>query len=148
MRIRAAEAGDIDPIKACIDAAYGPYVARLGRPPAPMLADYGALVAGGKVQVIGEDRITGLIVYYPRGDHIHVETVAVLPEAHGKGFGRALMGHAEAAAGRLRLAAVELYTHLLMTENIRYYNALGYREIRRGEEDGFPRIYFRKPAAP
>jgi ribosomal protein S18 acetylase RimI-like enzyme len=146
MRIRAAEAGDIEPVKACVDAAFGSYVARLGRPPAPMLADYGALVAGGKVQVIGEGRVVGLIVYYPRGDHIHVETVAVLPEARGKGFGRALMAHAEAAASRLRLAAVELYTHALMTENITYYNALGYREIRRGDEDGFPRVHFRKPA--
>lgn len=143
--IRPAEAAEAERIKACVDAAYGPYVARIGRPPAPMLADYAALIAQGKVHVTGSP-IAGLIVYYPRGEHLHVENVAVSPDARGKGFGRALMGHAEAAASRLRLATVELHTHQLMTENIAYYGRLGYREIRRGVEDGYPRVWFGKPA--
>jgi len=143
MSVRPAEPADTERIKACVDAAYGPSVARIGRPPAPMLADYAALIAEGKVHVTGSP-IAGLIVFYPRGDHLHVENVAVSPEARGKGFGRALMRHAEAAAARLRLGTVELYTHQLMTENISYYNRLGYREIRRGVEDGYPRVWFQK----
>lgn len=143
MSIRPAEPADAEQIKACVDAAYGPYVARIGRPPAPMLADYAALIAEGKVHVTGSP-IAGLIVFYPRGELLHVENVAVSPEAHGKGLGRSLMDHAEVAAARLRLSAVELYTHQLMTENIAYYGRLGYREIRRGVEDGFQRVWFRK----
>lgn len=147
MTVRAAEPGDADAVRACVTAAYAPYVAHIGRPPAPMQADYGALIAAGKVHVLDRHGIAGVIVHYPRGDHIHVENLAVLPEARGNGFGRRLMAHAEAAALRLRLAGVELYTHALMTENIAYYGRLGYREVRRGEEDGFPRVYFRKPVA-
>ncbi|MEN3974841.1 GNAT family N-acetyltransferase [Emcibacter sp. SYSU 3D8] len=144
--IRPAEAEDTDRIRACVHAAFAPFVERIGRPPAPMLADYAALVAAGKVHVTAPD-LVGLIVLYPRGAALHVENVAVSPEARGKGFGRELMAFAEASARRLRLGAVELYTHQKMTENITYYSALGYREIRRGVEDGFPRVWFRKPVA-
>ncbi len=48
---------------------------------------------------------------------------------------------------RLGLEAIELYTNVLMIENISYYRALGFTEIHRGEEDGFHRVYFRKPVA-
>ncbi len=141
--IRSAEAGDADAVAACVRSAFAPYAARIGQPPAPLLADYAALIHQGKVYVIAPDPI-GMIVYYPRGTLLLVETVAVIPEARGKGFGRALMAHAEAAARRLRLEAVELYTHQLMTENLAYYPRLGYREMRRGAEGGFPRVWFRK----
>lgn len=146
MVIRPAEPADAERIKACVDAAYGPYVARIGRPPAPMLADYAALIAEGKVHVTGSP-IAGLIVFYPRGEMLHVENVAVSPEAQAKGFGRSLMAHAEAAASRLRLTAIDLYTHQLMTENIAYYARLGYEEVGRGVEHGFPRVWFRKRLA-
>ncbi len=142
--IRPAEAGDADRVKACVDAAYGPYVPRIGRPPAPMLADHAALIAAGKVHVMGSP-LAGLIVFYPRGDRLHVENVAVSPEARGRGFGRALMAHAETAGRRLRLSAVELYTHQTMTENIAWYTRLGYRETSRAVEDGFPRMWLAKP---
>ena len=143
LAIRPADTADADRVKACVDAAYRHYVPRIGRPPAPMLADHAALIAEGKVHVMGTP-IAALIVFYPKGDRLHVENVAVAPEARGKGFGRALMAHAEAAGRRLRLTAVDLYTHELMAENIAWYARLGYRETRRAVEDGIPRVWLGK----
>lgn len=43
--IRLATEDDQDAVVACVAAAYRIYLTRLGRKPAPMLADYGALIA-------------------------------------------------------------------------------------------------------
>ena len=45
----------------------------------------------------------------------------------------------------LGLGEVRLYTNEAMTENIAYYTRHGYAEIRRHEQDGFRRVFFRKP---
>lgn len=148
MDIRPAEPADLDAVIACVRAAYTPYVERLGKLPAPLQTDHAHLITDGKVHVAVRDRVTGVIVFYPRGDHVHVETVAVVPEARGKGLGRLLLRHAEKTATTLGLEAIELYTNVLMIENISYYRSLGFAEIHRGEEDGFHRVYFRKAVSP
>ena len=147
MRIRPATSGDLDGVRACVRAAYEPHAVRLGRPPAPMLADYATLIRDGKVLVADDRRVLGLIVLYPRGDHVHVENVAVHPDLRGRGLGSALLAEAEKTARRLRLPAVELYTNEAMVENVAYYRRLGFFEVRRGEENGFRRVWFRKPVA-
>ena len=43
--IRKARMKDLARIEACALAAYSPYVERIGRKPAPMVADFGAAVA-------------------------------------------------------------------------------------------------------
>jgi hypothetical protein len=48
--VRAATAADVVALRAVADAAYQGYVARIGRPPAPMTADYAAAVARGTVR--------------------------------------------------------------------------------------------------
>ncbi len=50
--IRPAVAADCDAVRACVRAAYAKYVERIGREPAPMLADYQRLIAQGAVSVI------------------------------------------------------------------------------------------------
>src|SRR6266404_4605512 len=51
--IRKATAEDVVRIGAIARAAYGKYVPRIGREPAPMVADFAAEVAAGRVVVIG-----------------------------------------------------------------------------------------------
>lgn len=41
-------------------------------------------------------------------------------------------------------AAIRLYTHERMLENIKIYGKLGYQETRRAVEDGFARVFMRK----
>lgn len=148
MPIRAARAGDLDAVRACAQAAYALYVPRIGKEPAPMVADFMAQIEAGQVHVIEPDgQLAGFIVLYPRGDHLHVENVAVVPERQGQGLGGALLAFAEAEAKRRGLAAIELYTNVKMTENLALYPQLGYRETGRREEAGFSRVFYRKEIA-
>ncbi len=142
VRANESHLGDIE---RCARAAYGKYVARIGREPAPMVADFAAQIAVGEVWVaVDAAGLGGYVVRYPRGDHMHLENIAVLPERQGRGVGRALIAHVEAETRRKGLAAVELYTNEKMTENLALYPRLGYRETGRRSEDGFARVFFRK----
>ncbi|MGH6886435.1 MAG: GNAT family N-acetyltransferase, partial [Geminicoccales bacterium] len=133
---------DLASVRACVDAAFGPYVAAIGKPPAPMLADYGALIAEGQVHLLEADQaIAGLIVLEQKPDHLFVDVLAVRPELQRHGIGRALMGFAEASALERSITEVRLYTHVLMTQALAFYARLGYRETARLMEDGYARIY-------
>jgi ribosomal protein S18 acetylase RimI-like enzyme len=144
--IRRAAGGDADAVRALVQQAYERYVARIGRRPRPMDADYERLIDRGLVHVIG-DPIDGVIVLVPEGDHLLVENVAVLPSCQGRGLGRQLMQFAEAEAGRLGFEEIVLYTNKHMTENLGFYAYLGYEETDRATAEGFARVYFRKRLA-
>jgi ribosomal protein S18 acetylase RimI-like enzyme len=148
VRIRLAEPGEVEAVRACIRAAYSVYVDRIGRLPAPMTADYKALVAAREVWVATEgEAVVGVLVIRPRRDALFLENVAVSPAKQGRGIGRALIAFAEGRASELGLRAVELYTNERMTENLRLYPALGYAETGRRRAEGFARVFFRKDLA-
>jgi ribosomal protein S18 acetylase RimI-like enzyme len=145
MDIRQAADGDVTAIRAVVEAAYSAYVPRIGRPPAPMTADYETLVAAGDVWVADADgRVLGVLVIRASDDVLELENVAVDPAQQGLGHGRALVSFAETYARERGLAAVELYTNEAMAENIELYPRLGYVETGRRVEDGYRRVYFRK----
>ena len=145
MTIRVATLDDLGAVEACAARSYAPYVPRMGREPAPMVADFRGRIEDGTLYVLETDgAVAGFAVLYPRGDHIHLENVAVFPERQGQGVGGRLIRFAEDEAGRRGLSAVELYTNIAMTENHTLYPALGYAETDRREEDGFTRVFYRK----
>jgi len=146
MEIRKALAADAEAVIACARAAYAPYVERIGREPAPMIADFAAQIDRGIVFVaIDETKaVAGFVVFFPRGDGMHLENVALSPACQGRGLGKSLIGFVEDRARAAGLSSVELYTNEKMTENQVLYPRLGYREIERRTEDGFARIYYRK----
>src|SRR5215467_9082346 len=128
--IRPARIDDREGIEACVRAAYAKYVPRIGKEPAPMLADYQALIARGVVHVIGDaPEVRGVVVCFPAGDHYFLENVAVNPAFQGTGLGHALMNFVEEQARAGGYDAIRLYTHERMTENIPYYQKLGYVEV-------------------
>jgi ribosomal protein S18 acetylase RimI-like enzyme len=143
--IRPAVPADAEAVAACVRAAYAHYVPRIGREPAPMGANYPALIAAGAVWVAEEDgEVAGVLVLHPQPPALLVENVAVRPAFQGRGLGRALMRFAEERARAAGLEETVLYTNERMTENLRFYPALGYAETGRGEQDGFARVFFRK----
>ena len=139
--LRDATPADREAIERLVEAAYGGYVELIGRRPAPMDADYAALIAAGRVTVAERD---GVLVLEPMPGHLLVENVAVDPAAQGTGLGRRLMAHAEAEARALGLPELRLYTNELMTANVAWYPRLGYRETERRAESGFSRVFFAK----
>ncbi len=148
-QIRRATAADRTVVAACVDAAFRGFIREIGKPPAPMLADYGALIANGQVHVLVTDgAVLGAIVLKAKHDHLFVDVVAVHPERQRQGVGRRLMAFAAAEARRLGLAEVRLYTHQVMSGALALYPALGYHETTRRVEDGYARVYFCKRVPP
>ncbi len=144
--IRPAGAADLPALRRIVDAAYGKYIARIGKPPGPMLDDYAALVRQHAVWVIEtETGVGGLLVLLPEADHLLLDNVAVDPAAHGQGLGKALMAFAEHESRRRGYGEMRLYTHEKMTENLAMYPALGWQETGRAEQSGYQRVFFRKP---
>ncbi|MDO5657494.1 MAG: GNAT family N-acetyltransferase [Paracoccus sp. (in: a-proteobacteria)] len=135
---------DLDAVRAIAAAAYAPYVAEIGQRPAPMDADYAALIAAGEVFVTGRP-VLGFVVCRAQPGAMLLENVAVAPKAAGQGLGRALIGFAEARARAQGLAEIRLYTNAAMARNIALYQRLGYIQGETRIEDGFRRVFFSKP---
>lgn len=142
---RRAQREEVAVLRRLVAKAYGHYVARLGKPPGPMLDDYARRVADGQVWVLEFDgRLVGLVVLEDEGDGLLLDNLAVSPAMQGKGYGRRLIALAEEEARRRGHRQVRLYTHVLMTENIALYGRLGFRETGRASEKGFERVYMAK----
>ena len=128
-RIRAATVADVPAIADIVEQAYRHYVDRMGKPPGPMLDDYGARVLEGVVWVLEEGSvIAGIIVLLPTMDYLLLDNIAVSPARQGLGLGRRLLAFAEAEALRRGNNEIRLYTHQTMVENQRRYAAIGYEE--------------------
>lgn len=148
VHIRPARSHDAGALVALTHAAYEPYVPRIGKPPAPMTADYGAIVESRHAWVAEVDgRVAGLIVLVPEPDHLLLENVAVAPEAQGRGVGSRLLAFADGHARALGLPEVRLFTNEAMTENLEYYPRRGYVETHRARDGGFNRVFFAKSVA-
>lgn len=144
-RIRQAGPGDRDAIEVIVQAAYAPYIRRIGRKPGPMLDDYGALIADGRVSVlVDRQEIRGLVVLIPDGNALLLDNVAVDPRAQGCGYGRMLLSFAEEEARRTGARTLRLYTNEAMTENLALYGRLGFVETHRAVEKGLRRVYMTK----
>jgi ribosomal protein S18 acetylase RimI-like enzyme len=144
-RIRAATAADVPAIAKIVDQAYRHYIARMGKPPGPMLDDYAARVLEGVVWVLEEGSvIAGIIVLLPATDYLLLDNVAVSPARQGLGLGRRLLAFAEAEALRRGYSEIRLFTHQTMVENQRLYASIGYEETGRGTEAGYDRVFMRK----
>lgn len=147
--MRPAVAADVDRLRAIAVAAFAHYVPRIGRKPAPMVADFATHVAAGQVHVIEEGgRIVGYIVTHKRDDGQFIDNVAVDPSRHRRGHGLRLMQFAEAEAARNACPRVFLFTNIHMRENLDIYARLGYAETHRIREDGFDRVYLEKRLTP
>lgn len=153
VQLRVATPIDVTCVAAIAEAGYEKYVERMGRKPAPMVADFGSAIAKGRVWVADVSGVVcGYAVYYPVSQDqtvdpalvMHLENIAVDPRVEGQGIGRRLIDHVETEATALGIDRIELYTNAKMYENLAYYTRLGFDEIDRRVEDGFDRVYFRK----
>jgi ribosomal protein S18 acetylase RimI-like enzyme len=117
----------------------------MDRTPAPMLDDYEQLVADGVVTVFEDGgRVCGVLVAWVDGDSFYVDNVAVDPDVHGRGVGRALLSFAEELGRRAGCRRLWLYTNGAMSENLEYYPRQGFTEFDRRVDEGYARVYFER----
>jgi len=146
--VRPARPPDAGTVREVVHAAYQRYVARIGKPPGPMLDDYPQRIADGQVWVLEDDgAIAGVLVLEERPDGFLLDNIAVSPDRQGSGFGRTLIAFAETEARRRGWRDIQLYTHALMTENQALYRRVGFVETAHVQEKGFDRVYMTKRLA-
>jgi ribosomal protein S18 acetylase RimI-like enzyme len=143
--IRPARSDEAAAVRDVVHAAYAHYVARIGKPPGPMLDDYAQRIVARQTWVIEDGRrIAGILVLEETPEGFLLDNIAVLPECQRSGHGRRLIDFAEAQARRRGFGEIQLYTHALMTENIALYRRIGFVETRRVSEQGYDRVYMSK----
>lgn len=147
--IRLAAPEECSIVSQCVNDAYLKYVERIGKKPAPMLADYRHLINSGLVHVmLVSSIIQGVLVMEPKDGFLFIENIAVHPLCQGQGLGKRLMAHAENLADNCGLKEIRLYTNELMTENIGFYESLGFKETDRRLDSGFRRVFMQKTLTP
>lgn len=143
VEIRLAQVSDVVCIAGCAAAAYQHYIERIGKVPAPMVADFQDQVEQGVVHVMTEaQELIGFAVCYACDDSLFLENIAIHPSQQGRGLGGLLLSYVEALEGDFGL--IRLYTNEKMLENIQWYLSQGYNETDRRVEDGFARVHFEK----
>src|SRR5689334_19179502 len=99
IEIRAASESDVERARDIVQAAYRSYIARIGKPPGPMLDDYERRQRDAQLYLaaIGAETV-GIAVLVRAPDHLELNNVAVHPRWQGRGIGRALIAFAEETA--------------------------------------------------
>lgn len=146
MIIRLAKKTDLENIRLCAQDAYEQYVADIGKAPAPMVADFAKLISEHVVHVAinPEGLLAGYVIFFPKSDHMYLDSVAVAHAARGQGLGKQLLQFCENRAKQSDLKSVRLYTNEKMTANLTLYPYLGYTEIDRRYDEGYSRVFFEK----
>ncbi|KAH0379899.1 hypothetical protein KCU92_g7875, partial [Aureobasidium melanogenum] len=156
--ISLASPDHLNAVTDLITLAYTSYITRLnGKKPAPMTADYVALIDSSCLYILSasfpssvsasaSSAILGCISLElnTTGEALEINNLAVSPTAQGKGYGKLLMKFAEDVAKKKGVKKLELYTNVKMVENLVLYKKLGYEEVGRWSEDGFERVFFVK----
>lgn len=144
MAIRLATSNDLPALQEIAVKAYAPYVARMGREPAPMRPNFVRHIAADTVFVWDEKGLKAYAIIVIDDDEPLLDNIAVDPAAQGQRLGSKLLEHLEDHLRNEDFSAYTLYTNVHMTENIAWYTRAGFIETGRGMEDGFERKFFRK----
>jgi ribosomal protein S18 acetylase RimI-like enzyme len=143
--VRSATTSDALAVLACVNEAFEPYIARIGKAPAPMQHDYPKLISEGRVWVAEMNaEIVGVLVQYETKDGFYLDTVASSGKCRGIGVGRTLLQFAEVEAVRRGFRSIYLCTNSKMVENQALYPKIGYVEYDRRSEAGYDRVFYRK----
>lgn len=144
--IRSALEKDCPAIKAVALAAYSVYLERMQVKPFPMLDDYLAHIRHERVYVLEcENVIHGYVVFIAQdSNNLLLDNLAVDPASQGRGYGARLVCFAETWGKKHGCRQVTLYTNAIMTENLSWYQRLGYSVTHKAVENGYSRIYMAK----
>jgi ribosomal protein S18 acetylase RimI-like enzyme len=141
LSIRAAGPADAPAIADVIRAAFEPYRGRLN--PSPSALNETAKSIGERLTrepalaAEADGRIVGCVFMTLReSEELYVGRLAVLPGWQGRGLARRLMNSAEAIARDRGRRSMSLGVRMALTENIAFFERLGFRETgRRRHED-------------
>jgi ribosomal protein S18 acetylase RimI-like enzyme len=126
--LRRATIEDADDVTALQRSAYARNRTLLGVEPLPLQADYREIVSRDEVWLAFDGvALAGALVLAPQGDALLIWSIATAPRSEGLGLGTLLMDVAHRRAGELGLDSLRLYTGAKLTDNIAWYERLGFR---------------------
>jgi GNAT superfamily N-acetyltransferase len=147
--IRKATEPDHAAVRACVEAAYTPYIEAIGVVPGPLGDDYAKRIADGCVWVAAAGgEIVGALVLVVEADHLLIDNYAVVPAWQNRGISRQLDRVAHREARRRGITSLRLYTHVKMTRNQAIYRSRGWVEVARRTEHGLERVYMERELRP
>lgn len=140
--LRPATPDDADLLAATIAAAFEQYRGKLVpesgafRETADTIA---AELRNGAGAIIAERNgvAMGCVMTKLEGGDLYFGRLSVLPAARGEGLARRLIDAVEAEARARGLPGVRLGVRVVLTDNQRLFQSLGYHEISREAHDGF-----------
>lgn len=151
--LRRATTDDAAAIARVIAASFEQYRGRLNPESGAFRETAGGIAADlakGIAAIVAErngEMIGCVLVEEQEGD-LYFGRLSVLPSARGQGLARQLVDAVEAEARRRGLPGVRLGVRIVLTDNQRLFQALGYRETSREAHPGFDHptsINMRKP---
>ena len=83
--------------------------------------------------------LVGCVFVRPKGDALYIGKLAVRPDLHGSGIGKALVGAARAEARALGLQTLELQTRIELTENHAAFARMGFIKTAETAHRGYDR---------
>ena len=146
--VRTGQPSDTVALTRILHDAFSPYTAIIGRPPTPLSLDVPAAIEAGEILVADDGGPLGFSCAFARDGELYIDVIAVDPAAQGRGVGARLILALERAAQAAGHSALTLYTNALMHQALGVYHHLGFSEVDRRHEDGFDRVFMRRPVAP
>ena len=98
--------------------------------------------------VFSDDRISGTVSLFPRGDELFVRSMAVSPGEQGKGIGKILMEHVHEMAFSNGCSCITLNTTGFLLPAIRLYERFGFKRDGMGDLHGTALIKMTKSLKP
>lgn len=137
---RRAGPADFPAILALVKSAFAYMDGRVDPPSSMHGLTEADLAAAHEVLVIGPAGAPlACAVLTPKPDALYIGKVAVAGAARGQGLARRLFTEAEARAGLLGLAALELQSRVELTENHAVFAALGFSRTGETAHPGYDR---------
>lgn len=140
--LRAAVRADAAEIAATIAAAFEQYRGKL-IPESGAFGETAEAIAaelakgGGAIVAERNGEMVGCVMIHEMEGDLYFGRLAVLPAARGTGLARRLIDAVEAEARRRDLPGIRLGVRVVLTDNQRLFQSLGYREISREAHPGF-----------
>ncbi len=142
---KKASMKDLGIITSCVISAFSPYIPMIGKEPGPMKEDYEQALQCDEIWLCYDGELMEGFIYLIRAkDHLIFEVLAVNPECQGRGIGKQLVAFGEEKALEYGYHNIEVLTNEAFAVPQRLYSGCGYLEYKRGLEDGYQRIYYRK----
>lgn len=143
VRRAAADFADWDRVRILILEAFAYMEGRIDPPSSALRLTSPSMAAdaakGALLLAHVTDRLVGCAFVRPRKDALYIGKLAVRPDLHGHGIGRALIAAARAEAQALGLKALELQTRVELTENHAFFARMGFVKVGETAHPGYER---------